>query len=237
GLPFAALRDAARGEYLAERYTLRFAASASSIDEAPHAAALQPALVVADPPSPNAPRLPRSAEEGARIAALHGATLLAGDDATRERFVEAAKSAALIHYAGHAESDAAGSPGALLLADGELSASDLARLALRARPLVVLAACGTFRGDATHVSGMPSLARAFLAAGARGVAGTLWEIDDDVAADLFLRMHERLRAGASPADALRSAQVAMIHASDSRLHHPAAWAPVIVIEQSQRREP
>src|SRR5207253_4235356 len=153
GLPFAALRDAARGQYLLERYTLRFAASAASAEETPETVALQPALVVADPPAPNLPRLPRSVEEGARIASLHAATLLTGDEATRERFVDAAQRAALIHYAGHAESDAAGAPGALLLAGGELSASDIARLALRARPLVVLAACGTFRGDAAHVSG------------------------------------------------------------------------------------
>src|SRR5207253_4361596 len=57
GLPFAALRDAARGQYLLERYTLRFAASAASAEETPETVALQPALVVADPPAPNLPRL------------------------------------------------------------------------------------------------------------------------------------------------------------------------------------
>jgi CHAT domain-containing protein len=236
GLPFAVLRDARRGEYLVERYTLRIAAAAAVADE-PADASLQPALVVADPASPQGPRLPRSGEEGARIASLQAATLLTGDEATRTRFIASAPASALIHYAGHAESDGAGAAGALLLADGNLTSADVARLTLRARPLVVLAACGTVRGDAAHVSGMPGLVRAFLTAGARAVIGTLWEVDDDVAAALFLRLHEHLRTGASPADALRTAQLEMIHASDARLHHPATWGPVVVIQQSKRREP
>jgi CHAT domain-containing protein len=57
------------------------------------------------------------------------------------------------------------------------------------------------------------------------VGGTLWEIDDDVAAPLFLRFHQELRAGASPALALRAAQIAMLHSPDARLDHPATWAP------------
>jgi len=76
------------------------------------------------------------------------------------------------------------------------------------------------------VAGMSSLARSFLIAGARGVVGTLWEIDDDVSAPLFTRFHQLLRAGASPARALRDAQLEMLHASDPRASHPAAWSPV-----------
>jgi len=108
-----------------------------------------------------------------------------------------------------------------------LSANEIARLRLDRRPLVILAACGTFRGDPAHVAGMSSLARAFLLAGARGVVGTLWEIDDDVSAPLFLGFHESLRAGASPARALRDAQLAMLRSPDARLRASATWAPVV----------
>ncbi len=191
---------------------------------------LQPALVVADPTTPHWPRLPVSLREGERIAAGYGASALNGDAATRSRFIEAAEGSALIHYAGHADSDAGDSYGALLLAgagdSGVLASSDIAALNLSKRPLVVLAACGTFRGNSIHVGGMSSLARAFLHAGARAVAGTLWEIDDDVASVLFLKFHEHLRTGDSAERAIRTAQVEMIHASDPRLRHPATWAPV-----------
>ncbi|HXA16145.1 MAG TPA: CHAT domain-containing protein [Thermoanaerobaculia bacterium] len=230
-VPFAALYDNASSRYLAEEFTIRLAPSASAVHPEAVNGALQPALVVADPTTTRWPRLPVSLREGERIAAGYGATVLSGDAATRKRFVEAATGSALIHYAGHADSDSADSYGALLLAaedgdSGVLASSDVALLNLSKHPLVVLAACGTFRGDSVHVGGMTSLARAFLLAGARAVAGTLWEVDDDVAAALFLKIHEHLRAGESPARAVRTAQIEMIHASDPRLRHPATWAPV-----------
>jgi CHAT domain-containing protein len=139
----------------------------------------------------------------------------------------------LIYFAGHADSDSGRSSAALLLADGAtLDESDIVRLHLDRNPLVVLAACGTFRGDAMHVAGMPSLARAFLLAGARAVVGTLWEVEDDVTSALFLDFSNQLRAGASPARALGHAQRAMLHSSEPRLMHPATWAPVEVVSGS-----
>ncbi len=201
---------------------------------------MQPAVVIADPPAAGWPRLPGSRAEGEQIATRQGATLLSGEAATREHVVEAMSRSAIIHYAGHADSDAANSYGALVLADeqggpGLLTSREIARLSLQAHPLVVLAACGTFRGDATHTAGMSSLTRAFLLAGASSVVGTLWDLDDDAAAPLFLSFHELLRTGMPPAQALRSAQVGMIHASDPRLCHPAAWTPAEITENSPRR--
>lgn len=229
-LPFAALRNETRKRYLAEELTLRFATSAAAVST-DAAGPLAPALIVADPPTPQWPPLPASTEEASRIAELHRGTLLGGTAATRAAFLAAAPDHALIHFAGHANSDPSASYGALLFApaasdSGVVGSSDVARLRLARKPLVVLAACGTFRGDAIHVGGMSSLARAFLIAGARGVVGTLWEIDDDVSAPLFLRLHRHLAAGASPSDALRQAQGDLLQSTDPRLAHPATWAPV-----------
>ncbi|MCU1348129.1 MAG: hypothetical protein JWO56_1159, partial [Acidobacteria bacterium] len=226
-LPFSALYDSRSGRYLAEDYVIRFASSAPR-SMAADGGALSPALVVADPSTPNAPRLDASREEAGNIAAIHHATLLGGDDATPQRFVETAAGSALIHYAGHADSEAGDAYGALLLAGpgGVLSSRDIARMELTRKPLVVLAACGTFRGDPVHTAGMASVARAFLIAGARAVVGTLWEIDDDAAAPLFLQFHKSLHAGALPARALHESQLAMLHAADARLRHPATWSPV-----------
>ncbi|HYI12455.1 MAG TPA: CHAT domain-containing protein [Thermoanaerobaculia bacterium] len=232
-LPFAALWDAAQDRYLSETFVLRFAPSASFRRELPPAivAPEGSALVIADPPTPQWPLLPASRDEAASIVSLHGGTLLAGEAATRKAFLDAAPKQSLIHFAGHANSDATTSYAALLFAPassdpGILGSGEIARLRLARYPLVVLAACGTFRGDATHVAGMSSLSLAFLVAGARGVVGTLWEIDDDVSAAVFLRFHEHLRSGITPARALRAAQLDCRRSGDPRMVHPATWAPV-----------
>ncbi|MGH9421938.1 MAG: CHAT domain-containing protein, partial [Thermoanaerobaculia bacterium] len=227
-LPFAALWDNDRKQYLTEELTIRLATSATAQPESP--SVLQPALVVADPHTPLGARLPASQEEAAHIAALYsGTTTLTGEAATRTAFIAAARKSALIHYAGHADSDASVSFGTLLFAadggqTGVLGSNEIANLHLEGNPLVVLAGCGTFRGDTTHVAGMPSLARAFLTAGARSIVATLWEIDDDVSAHFFLKLHENLLAGASPAVALRRAQVYFLHSADPQLAHPATWS-------------
>ena len=230
-VPFAALFDLSSQSYLTERFAIRFALSASTVRQETATAVLHPALVVADPPTPRWPRLPESLKEGDSIAAAYAATRLFGDQATRSRFLAAAAGSALIHYAGHADSDVADSYGALLLApsgndSGVLSSTDIEHLKFTKHPLMVLAACGTFRGDPIHVGGMSSLARAFLIAGARAVSGSLWEIDDDIASVFYLRFHDHLRSGDSPEHAVQAAQLDMIHSPDPRLQHPASWGPV-----------
>lgn len=237
-VPFAALYDERRQQYLIDRYTIRIAPSvAGAAPIASHART--PAVVIADPATALGPRLAASRREAEQIAAMHGATLIRGEEATVARFTESVGRSALVHYAGHADSDFRESYGALLLAPagqdrGILGASEIARLLLPHHPLVVLAACGTARGEAVHIAGMSTLARAFLDAGARAVVGTLWEIDDDVAGPLFLRIHERLRDGTSPARAVREAQTVMLQSTDERLAHPATWAAVAVISNSEQ---
>jgi CHAT domain-containing protein len=231
-LPFAALHDGTN--YLVEKIAIRVAPSAATPPPTTnHQPATGPATVIADPSTARAPRLPWSLHEADNIAAMYGTATIAGADATRARVLQAIESSALIHYAGHANSDIA-SYGALLLASAAndsdlLTTSDIARLKLHARPLVVLSACGTMAGETTHIAGMPSVSRAFLGAGARAVVGTLWEVDDDLASELFLRFHERLRAGEVPASALRDAQIAMLQTSDPRRSHPSSWSAVEVL--------
>lgn len=111
-----------------------------------------------------------------------------------------------------------------------LGATDIGQLPLREHsPLIVLSACGTLRGETTHIAGMPSLGRAFLAAGARAVVGTLWEIDDDRLSPVFIAFHRYLRAGLATPRALQLAQIDMLRSSDAHLNHPSIWSPVEVL--------
>jgi CHAT domain-containing protein len=234
-LPFASLYDGDSHRYLVEDFTVAIAPSARYLFRPASPLSLTPALVVGDP-SDSGPTLPDAAREAQAIASMYPATtFLTGDRATRGRFIESAERSGMIHYAGHAQTDGIGSSETVRLAaddgrsSGDLDADDIAKLRLRRSPLVVLAACGTIRGDASHVEGMASIARAFLAAGAHDVIGTLWEIDDNTAAALFRRVHQHLRDGATPAAALRDAQLALLRSGDAQLQHPASWAPIEIL--------
>jgi CHAT domain-containing protein len=151
-----------------------------------------------------------------------------GREATLERFVAAAPRSALIHYAGHAQSDEIAG-GFLPLApsagnDGRMDAAAISRLSLRRTNLVILSACATMRGNVAHVEGMPSISRAFLRAGVPAVVGMLWSIDDATAARLLVPFHRRLSKHATPSESLRAAQCALITSKDQQLQHPASWA-------------
>jgi CHAT domain-containing protein len=243
-VPFAALYDAKRHRYLVDDYSVSFAPSAKMISRPIPRQSLAPVLVVSDPRDRNESALPQATREGNAVAAMYAsATLLMAERATRARFLAAAPLSGMIHYAGHADSSSADPFGSLHLASdatgrtGDLDANAISSLDLSRAELVILAACGTMRGDFQHVEGMPSIARAFLTAGARNVVGTLWEVDDDAVAPLFQRMHAELRHGAAPTAALHIAQVALAHDLNPRLSHPSTWAPVEILAYSDAQPP
>lgn len=95
--------------------------------------------------------------------------------------------------------------------DGLLTASEIARLSLRA-DLVILSACNTGRINAkAGITGLSGLARAFFAAGARSLVVSHWAVASDATARLLSRTVERLAAdpARSPADALRESMLWM----------------------------
>jgi len=242
-VPFAALYDGRRGRYVVDDFSVSVTPSAGAILRPAFKEELKPVLVVGDPHEEGAPELTEAAGEAVAIAAMYeSSTLLAGEDATRARFIAAAQHSGLIHFAGHAESDVTDTLGAIHLAgdnahaSGDLDSNVIAALKLRNSPLVILAACGTMRGEPSHVEGMPSIARAFLAAGARNVIGTLWDVDDKATAPLFRRLHEELRSGLPPAEALRKTQEAFAHSTDIQLRHPSTWAPVELLGYSNEEK-
>jgi len=94
----------------------------------------------------------------------------------------------------------------LLLADGEaLTVYELMGLRLDA-DLVVLSACETGRGKVTGGDEVLGLTRGLLASGARAAVVSLWPVSDASTTLLMGAFYRRLRAGDSPAQALRSAQ-------------------------------
>jgi len=75
--------------------------------------------------------------------------------------------------------------------------------------LVVLSACVSDLADRDHDEAL-TLATAVLAAGAAGVVGSRWVVDNAGTPILMFMLHHGLRQGLLPADALRAAQVWML---------------------------
>lgn len=103
-----------------------------------------------------------------------------------------------------------------------LPASVVARRLRTPGALVVLSGCASGQGNALPGAGLQGFTHAWLAAGARGVIGSLWPVTDD-SGKLFAAMYERLATGQSPRDALREAQMDMIRAGGWR-SRPSYWA-------------
>jgi len=108
--------------------------------------------------------------------------------------------------------------------DPYLRASEIASRRLDAR-LVVLSGCESALGRATLAEGVLGLSSSFLAAGARAVVASLWEVDDQTTAEFMTGFYRGLSHGETVAAALRSAQLAM----RERRPHPFYWAGFVVI--------
>ncbi|MGH7517284.1 MAG: CHAT domain-containing protein [Gemmatimonadales bacterium] len=240
GVPFAALRDTAHNRYLIEDHPLRFA---SSLRDASHGSPASPprdpkVLLVADPAFdrsvfPGLARLPGAAAEARAIAAQYGdTTLLDGPAATRTAFEAALQWAGIVHYAGHAVfDDERPEQSLLVLASGRdakararITAAELERLDLASVRLVVLSACETIRSRSGRAGGFAGLARAFLAAGAGGVVGSLWRVEDRLTQELMGRFHRSYGHSGDGAAALRAAQLQLLGSTDRAASAPAAWA-------------
>ena len=84
---------------------------------------------------------------------------------------------------------------------------ELSALSLDA-DLVVLSACATaVSGGHAGDEGLRGLVAPLIEAGARGVAATLWAVDDQAQRLLVSRFYQRLARGESTASALRGAKL------------------------------
>jgi CHAT domain-containing protein/tetratricopeptide (TPR) repeat protein len=95
--------------------------------------------------------------------------------------------------------------------------------------LVVMSGCASGDASAPAASGLMGLTRAWLGAGASGVLATRWPVLDD-SGPFFSSFYRHLKANpaSGAADALREAQVEMIH-SHSYRNRPEYWASYFLI--------
>ncbi|MCK9893671.1 CHAT domain-containing protein [Frankia sp. AgB32] len=238
-VPWAALRSAAdaggdRGRYLHERFAVCVLPSIGTL----RAAGLSPAPPVSArgllallnpiPMPPTLPALPTVEAAGPALAGLFTpgtARTFAGRDATLAR-LRTALPAEVVVLGTHGVVDwANGAAGSLVLAapagtdDGRADLADLRTLSLDS-PLVILLACRTGVGRITG-DGVLAISRAFLLAGARCLASSLWWVGEDVGTEIVYRMLAIWRGGGTTrAQALRLA-VAELAAEEP--DNPQMW--------------
>jgi CHAT domain-containing protein len=225
-IPVSLLRDPATGQALIERFVVSVAPSATWLAQVfqaqAHAhATMRPRLpekslfIGADRPVPGFGVLRGVRREVSESAGLYPeARVLLGDEATPENVLTNLPSAELVHVAGHAVASA-GYPwlSRLVLtpshpdASSDLFMYQIAEVGLRPGAVVVLSACDTASGTVNGTAGFVSLAGGFLAAGARTIIGTLWDVEDESAARLMAAFHRQFAARGDPVLALRAAQL------------------------------
>lgn len=119
------------------------------------------------------------------------ATVVSGPDANTERVLAGMRNAGLVHFSCHGTvARQCAYSGVLLLSNCEMLAYQQVRLAedVTAR-LVVLAACRSGAGGVI-VEHSLSLPAAFLAAGAKGVLGSLWHAEEMATLLLMIRFYQ-----------------------------------------------
>jgi CHAT domain-containing protein/tetratricopeptide (TPR) repeat protein len=241
-LPFAALRDPKTGRYLIEDYTLTYAPSASVLGflrarETPVEAR---ALVLGAPEEldPKLRPLPAARQEAEAVGRLLDIRPLFGAQAKEAQLYKLAGRIDLLHVAAHGFYEPR-SPlfSRIALApdqehDGNLEVHEiLSALDLTGVNLVVLSACETARGERSRGDEITGLTRAFLSAGSPGVISTLWNIDDEAAVVLMEEFYHHLLAGASAAEALLHAQLALLR--NPVYSDPGFWAAFSLVGDPQ----
>lgn len=227
-VPFAALYDEHRKRYLVQDYPITYVPSASTIrflreKDSPVGGG---ALVLGDPVNAN---LRGAGREARRVARKLGTKAKLGKEAQESLLYQLDGKVDLLHIAAHGTYDNT-SPlfSAIHLAEGngrngQLNVDEIqSELDLSGVNLVVLSACQSGVGKRSGGDEIIGLTRSILYAGSPGVIATLWNISDDATPPLIETFYDHLLAGATAADALRAAQMALLR--DPVLAHPRFWA-------------
>ena len=233
-LPFSALMRA-DGRYLIEWKPLHTVVSATVYDQLRRRTQQrhrEPQVVAFGDP---ADELPSSREEVEQVAVAWGerATVHLGSAATESRVKQLDRDTSIVHLACHGLLDHRFPlSSALLLApdgddNGRLHAWEVFEQLRLEADLVVLSACETALGERIQGEGLIGLTRAFQYAGARAVLASLWRVSDRSTAVLMEAFHQALRDGEAPDEALRRAQLQLLHGqheANGNLSHPYSWA-------------
>ncbi|MBO3748379.1 CHAT domain-containing protein [Streptosporangiaceae bacterium NEAU-GS5] len=218
-----------------DRVVSSYSATVRALTHARARAARRPAgnpkmVAVAMPRTPGAGNLPGTLRELDHLSRLFpDIDRLVGEDATRDAVLSGIAAGTWAHFACHAAADPADPSGSHLLvhdhARRPLTVLDVSRLRLDKCELAYLSACNTAITAPEVADECVHAVTAFQLAGYPYVVGTLWEINDAVAAEIAAVVYEDLAAGGSdPARSGRCLHRATRMVRDRYPHLPTLWA-------------
>jgi len=221
-LPFHALFDGSR--YLIDDFTVTYSPSASiyALCEARPTVTLHQSLIVGVPD----PAIPLIEDEVASVAAaIPGAKLIIGADATCETLINEGASSRVIHIATHGRfrEDQPMFSG-IRMADAWLSVCDLMQLRLPAE-LITLSGCSTGLNVVSAGDEIMGLARGLIRAGAQSALLSLWDVQDRSTTEFMKTLYSTLAAGVGRAEAVREAAIRLRESH----RHPYYWAPFFLV--------
>jgi len=137
----------------------------------------------------------------------------------------------ILHIASHGVFSGSAESSFIMTHDDILTMNGLQSL-LRAETLIrnpiellSLSACQTAEGNDRSPLGLSGAA---IKARAKSVLGTLWPVEDNAAKNIMERFYTGIgKARQSKTEALRQAQLSLLHSSESA--HPFFWAPFVLI--------
>ncbi len=229
-LPLHALRLDSR--YLIERHPIVYTPSASVMKYCQAKRTSRPrksALVMGD----SLNDLPSAREEALAVAQAFNTQAFLGEQASKTRFVQELTTRPepldVLHLACHGYFDPAEPlrSGIWLAGNGDgranLTAAEIFGLEMRA-DLVVLSACESGINERKPGDELIGLTRALIYAGTPSVLVSLWRVDDLPTALLIQAFYRALANGANKAQALQSAQLALVEMTESTAQQAVgAW--------------
>lgn len=243
GIPFAALRDPVKQQFVVENYTVRMVPSLTTLCalkqiQCHNAGVSRQATIVGistfDDSSLSLAPLPRAEDEAHAVndACCAGSirtNFLKGVAAKKHEVMNAMVSATeVIHVATHGLLEER----ALVLSDGLLGCDDIVRLQLQAR-VGVLSACNTLRGE-VGADGVVGLSRSLMAAGVPCLIVSLWGVPDKATETFMTRFYVLfLSQGVQPHIAMQTVMCEMLREVNANsswpTYRPFSWAGFVCI--------
>jgi CHAT domain-containing protein len=230
-VPFQSLQRP-DGKYVAEQASISYVPSLGVL----HALKTEAAgrhgghrLFVMGDPGEETPEQTREASALANLYGRGNSRELLGKAATLVQFRTSSPAYDVVHVAAHGifnDLDPMSSHMVLAAAHGGASAGwlqarEILDMKLHA-DLVVLSGCETGKGAIEDGEGLIGMSWAVLAAGAHGVVASAWRVEASSTTEMMLAFHAGMLHGTAKGEALRRAQIKLIHTP--KYGHPYYWA-------------
>lgn len=241
-IPFEALVTT-DNQFVAEKYSVRYAHSATYLREQEFARAKKTSSFLAGFVSSESQGIRAGADassnlvgaqkEVSSIAQLVSNQVTLFDPATKQDFLREAPKFHVLHLAMHSVVNEQ-NPMLSVMAfahsndstESELTAIEIYNLQLNA-DLAVLSACNTGFGELHRGEGIMSFARAFSYAGVPSAVISLWEVPDKATSKIMVGFYKHLKEGNSKAEALQLAKAEFVEAYPA-MAHPFYWSGFIL---------